>query len=393
VTCRALAWLLLTPWCLPGQLRLFLVEGQQERLIQGSLDLGAVETGDRREAACRVRNAGVTPVRLETLQVGGMGFGLAASPPLPRSLEPGAALDFSVHFEAQAPGNYSAVLWLNSQSVLLRAVALPAATVFLERDGQRLVLRPSSTLDFGSIELGLSATRRFLLENQTNVRLEVAVAVAGASFRAAAGLRSPIALAPGETATVEVTFEPQQAGLEEGVLEISQRSFRLRGTGLEPPFPKPQIFFDPPEPASGQTVRMFVRLDTPSRVAGRGEAQIEFHPAAPNLPDDLAIVFLDVRSRSCPLGAVRGDDMVWFGPRQDVWFQTGTTAGRIVATVRLGDHSEQAALTLAPMPPVLRSLKAARGASSVEVSLAGFDNTRSASQVAFSFFDAAGPPV
>jgi hypothetical protein len=87
---------------------------------------------------------------------------------------------------------------------------------------------------------------------------------------------------------------------------------------------------------------------------------------------------------------LRGEDPAYFGPRQDVWFQTGTTAGRVVFTAQLGEHRQQATLTMNPQPVAIASLEATRRNGSIEVSLTGFDNTRSASQIAFTFFDPAG---
>lgn len=390
MTARALASLLLVPCCLLAQLRLFLLEGQAERLVVGSHDLGAVETGEAREAAFRIRNAGLAEVRLEGLSVAGTGFALSRAPWIPALVEPGSLLDFAVRFEPAAAGSYSATLSLNSQTVLLRAAALPAAVVSLERGGEYRVLASGTAIDFGSVERDSAVARRFRLDNPTPSPLSVTVAVTGAFFRGPAGLDSPVSLAPEEGAAFEVFFEPRAAGAHEGALEINRRTFRLRGTGVDPPFPQPQIFFDPPEAASGRTVRLMIRLASPSRVDGRGELQIEFQPALPELPNDPAIVFLDVRSRSAPFSVLRGEDIARFGPRQDVWFQTGTTAGRILVTAYLGDQREQAALTVGPLPVVIDSLKAARGASSLEVSLTGFDNTRSISQIVFSFCDQAG---
>ena len=390
MTPRALAWLLLAPCCLLGQLRLFLLEGSHERLVLGTHDFGEVETGQALEAAFRIRNAGVAPARLETFQVAGTGFALTGNGQSSRALDPGATVDFTVRFEPRAPGPHSAFLTLNTQTVLLRAVALPSSVILIEQAGGRSVLSPSTPVDFGNVELDLSGARRFWLENPNAARLDVTVTVTGASFRGPEGIRPPISLGPGESVAFEVVFGPQQAGIQEGLLEVNRRSVRLRGTGVEPPFPKPLIFFDPPETASGRNVRLTVRLASPPRRSGSGEVQIEFQPALPGLPDDPAIVFLDVRSRSSPLSVLRGEEFVWFGPRQEVWLQTGTTAGRIVVTVHLGDHAERATLTIGPMPVVIDSLKVARGASSLEISLTGFDNTRTASRIVFSFFDAAG---
>jgi hypothetical protein len=173
-------------------------------------------------------------------------------------------------------------------------------------------------------------------------------------------------------------------------LEVNQKSFRLQGTGLAPPLPRPVILLDPGEAASGRNVRMMIRLESGTRTDGSGEARISFEPALPHLTDDPAIVFSAGAGRRLPFWVARGNDIALFGQAQEVWIQTGATAGRITITAVLGDHREQAILDIRPSPVVIDSLKATRGSFSLEVEMAGFDNTRSAGQVVFSFYNTAG---
>lgn len=393
MTARALACALLAPWCLLAQLRLFVLDGPSERLVVGTLDLGAVETGEALEAAFRIRNAGFDAARVETLTVAGSAFALLGSPQLPATMAPGASLDFRVRFEAAAASSYSAPLRLNSLVVWLRAEALAAAVVSVDDPGGRAVISSAAPVDFGSAERDSSTVRRFWLDNQTASRLTVTVTVTGPAFRGPLGLASPVSLEPRESASFEVLFEPQQAGPLEGALKVNRRTFRLRGAGADPPFPRPQILFDPPTAASAQQVRLALRLSSASRLDSSGEVRLEFQPAVPSGADDPAIVFLSTGKRTAPFTVARGEEAALFDSRPHLEFQTGTTAGRILLTARLGDHLEQAVLTISPMPVLIDSLKATRGESSLEVSLAGFDNTHSASQVAFTFFDPAGRAV
>ncbi|MBM3745163.1 MAG: choice-of-anchor D domain-containing protein [Acidobacteria bacterium] len=390
MTGRALACLLAGPLCVLAQLRLYVREGSAERLIAGTCDLGKVETGARRELGLRVRNSGLAAVRLEALSVAGVGFAVLSNVQLPRALEAGAALDFAVWFQPRAPGDYSAVLSVNTQSFLLRAVAAPGPVVWLEQGDRREALDSETPVGFSGVEQGTAGRRRFWIENPHSVGLEAAVSVQGASFRGPVGLASPVALGPGESATFEVVFEPSQAGAQTGLLEVNQRAFRLQGTGVAPPFPRPSILLDPPEAASGRNVRIVIRLDSTARAGGSGEARISFEPALPHLPDDPAIGFSAGASRRAAFAVAAGQDIGLFNQLQEIGLQTGTTAGRITITALLGEHREQAILDIRPLTVVIDSLKATRGSFNLEVSVSGFDNTRSVGQVAFSFFDTAG---
>ena len=393
MTARALAWLLLAPCTLLGQLRLYLVEAEAERLIVGTHDLGALEIGQRREVSFRVRNVGLLPAPLETLSVSGTAFSLGGPAPPPRVLDPGFALYFSVRFEPALPGQYSAFLSLNSQTVLLRAVAVPAPVLCLERDGACSLLDPATSIDFGPVARGSTSLRRFWLANPSNDRLAVTLTVLWSSFKGPLGLDSPLSLAPAQTVAFDVIFEPQTVGADTGWLKINQRSFRLQGTGLSS-FPKLLLWFDPPEVASGRTLWLTVRLTAPAPEDCRGVAGLDFRSYLPSQPDDPAIAFLaGGTSRWETLEVSQGEDTARFGSERGVWLQTGTTAGRIGITVKLCGQEAWAGLEPKPAPVVIDSLKVTRANGNLEVSLTGFDNTRSASQVAFSFFDPAGQLV
>jgi DNA-binding NarL/FixJ family response regulator len=68
-------------------------------------------------------------------------------------------------------------------------------------------------------------------------------------------------------------------------------------------------------------------------------------------------------------------------------------AGRVTFTVELQSHREQATVELAPAAVEFDSVAAVRAAYSVEVEVRGFDNTRSASALAFTFRDRNGGAI
>ena len=88
-----------------------------------------------------------------------------------------------------------------------------------------------------------------------------------------------------------------------------------------------------------------------------------------------------------------GDTECDFGNPAGALFQTGTTAGVLTFTAHLGGVSSQTTVAIAPAPVSVSGAQGARSAGSLEVLLTGFDNTRTAGSLAFTFFDAAGNAI
>jgi len=390
---RVLTCGLLAPCCLLAQLQLFLLAGTAERPATASLDLGVVQTGDLLETGFRIRNPGPAPLTLQTLSVGGVGFLLVRNFQVPTTLGAGAALDFLVRFQPTASGAYSASLVVNSQTTLLRAVAQPGATVSLEQGGARTVLTAGATVDFGSVDRRSRLQRRFLLENQTPAPLSLEVAVSGTAFRGPLGLTSPVVLPLGNSVSFDVSFEPQATGPQNGTLRVNQRTFQLQGTGLEPPFAIPQIILPSSAARSGQQVKLAVRLASPSPVSGSGDIEMYFTPGVPAARNDPAVLFLASGSRFMRFTVDQGTEGALFNGRSEIEFQTGTTAGVIDFVAQWGDQTARASLAIAPEPVVIDSTRVVRALSGLEVQFTGFDNARSASQLAFTFFDQSGRAV
>ena len=81
------------------------------------------------------------------------------------------------------------------------------------------------------------------------------------------------------------------------------------------------------------------------------------------------------------------------GGQPNIAFQTGTTAGTITFTLALtNEATQQATMTIPPSPVNLDedTFSAIRLFGSLNVSFGGFDNTYSASQLAFTFYDTSG---
>jgi hypothetical protein len=350
--------LLLAPG-LSAQLQYFVVSGTTEQLLAETYSVGTVTVGDFLDTAFRVRNPTDATLRA-VMNVAGAGFNFSSLPAWPPDVPAGGSLDFVVRFQPQTAGLYSAYLNINGVRVsILLGEAAQGITLTVVGGGGIGDLSAGDTIQFGGVPVGESVRKQFELRNPTGRALAVnTLAVAGEAFRGPVGLQAPLTLEAQQRATFEVAFEPKAAGIAAGSLQFDQRSFPLEGIGIVPDYPKPQILIEPQTLSGGQQARVSVRLESASRYTGSGELSIDLRPAVGTGSNQAAAEF-----------------------------QTGTTAGTLVLTARLGKHTVEQTAVIPPAAVVVDSTSVLRSASGLEVKLTGFDTSRTASRVAFTFFD------
>jgi hypothetical protein len=313
------------------------------------------------------------------LGVDGSGFSLRGAPPLPVRLESQAFLDFSVVFQAANPGSYSAALHSDGISLLVTATVQQSLTYSVDS-----VPLGASPIVFGPVERLTSVTRHVRIENLAGPVLTVpAISVRGGAFRLASVLPSGIALQAREIAGFDIQFLPAASGTSEGTLVIGDRTFTLAGSAFDPPVPQPSLAVTLDQARSARQGTIAVQLDSPARTSGAGTLTLEFQPSASNATDP-AIAF-GTGSRTLPFTFSPGDTQ----PLTAV-FQTGTTAGTLVFTVSLGGVSSRQTITIPLAPVTIAAVQSVRSATGVELRVTGFDNTRAAGAITYTFFDSIG---
>jgi hypothetical protein len=165
----------------------------------------------------------------------------------------------------------------------------------------------------------------------------------------------------------------------------------LAGTGVDPSLPKPHLSLDLAKPLSAQQGAVSVTFDAPAKAAGAGAITLDFRPAVGGTKDT-AIAFAS-GGRTAGFTVSAGDTQAHFGDRAAVAIQTGTTAGALVLTVELGGVTDQQTVIIDPAAVIITSVLAVRPGGAIEIAVAGFDNTRTAGALTFTFFDAAGSAV
>lgn len=384
----ACAALLLLPGAARAQLAFFTGEERLGALYQ----LPGVEAGGLVEARLRVVNLGHEPVVLASFSIAGDAFSLAPPPELPRPLAPGAALEFTVRFEPVGPGNYSASLRAGDASLLVAALAVPAPQLYLDYGGAERLLAGAAEVDFGVVQRGAPASRKFLLRNAPGGQSALLrLSLEGAGFRFGAAQGSML-VEPGETARFEVLCDPLVSGPQRSVLRVGERRYTLRAEAVDPPLPPAELVVDLPSARSGQQGTVAVRLAARSETRATGRVTLVFQPASPEFSPDPAILFAS-GAATAAFSIEPGDSAARFGAKPYAEFQTGSTAGTITVVLELEGHDDRRSVAIPPAPVTIASAAVARGTNSVDVEVAGFDNTRTASRLAFTFYDRAGTPL
>ncbi len=374
--------------CAPAfaQLQLLQFDGSTETPVTQIYQLANVAPGDNIETRFRVRDFGAGSININNLSVAGVGFRISSQPSLPYILAPGAFVEFKVLFSPTGTGSYSANLLVNTISVTLRGTVLATAVL----SNGPTALPAGSTVNFGTTEPGTTLTQTLTLSNASAVSVTVpSVVVTGTDFSGPIGIATPLVLAPGQSVPFTVSFQPSTAQPSTGTLRIDQRSFLLSGTGVNPPLPKATIRLTQSGISSRQA-KVSIQLAAISRVAGSGTLTMNFQSNVAGATDDPAIFFLSGPKRAATISIAAGDSVAKFGTQEDLTFQTGTTAGTITFTLKLPNDLQQITFAVAPAPIGFDTVNGTRRVNDLDVNLTGFDNTHSASQIAFTFYDRGG---
>jgi hypothetical protein len=367
------------------------------------VDFGSVNLGSSAVRHFVAVNQMTVVLTVPAIAVAGGDFALSGVAPSGTVLQPGQSAAFDVRFSPTAAGSRSGSLVIgNRPPYALAGTGVqppPPPQLTYEVDaGAGLQPLGAGPVDFGSVQLGSSVARHFAVVNQTTVVLTApAIAVPAGDFALSGAAPGGQALQPGQTADFYVQFTPTATGARSGSLVIGNSTYALTGTGVAPPppptLPNPGLSIAPSQILSDQQGAVTVTLDAASKTSGSGTLTLDFQPAS-GLTDDPLIVFAS-GGRTAAFTVSPGDTQGHFGGQLTAPFQTGTTAGALVFTVQLGGVTAQQTITILPAtvgitPGLVRGV---RSAASVQVQVTGFDNTRTAGLLTFTFFDAAGNAV
>jgi hypothetical protein len=369
---------------LAAQLQVAVVRDGGAEAAGASINLGATGVGESADTRIRATNAGTAAINISSVAVNGAAFSLA-QPFQPFPLGPNTSYEFTIRFAPPAPGSYSAVLTVGPFTSIVRATAVLAADVSLVRGGQAILLPPSG-LSIDAVA-GENVVIELALSNPHSSPLAIEpLLLSGAGFRLTAG--SAGTLAPGDAAPISIAFSAQNEGTYAATLTAGARRFAITAFVTKARLKPPRIVSDSPVVTNGKQVKIRLRFEEAIPVASAGTLRATFAGAFA----DPAIQFQN-GSREIGFTVAAGATEAQFGASAEAVLQTGTTNGviRVEATTESGTTVET--WTLARAPIAVDQAEARRDGSNLEITLTGYDNTRTAGSANFRFFDRAGNAI
>jgi Abnormal spindle-like microcephaly-assoc'd, ASPM-SPD-2-Hydin len=387
LTLRAAIALLATVPAAHAQFAFSVVSGSTVTPVTTVYSFGNVWSGDGDSVQFQITNTSNAAASLTVLAVAGEGFTLSGAPTLPVQLNPQGSVNFVVTFLATLTGGYSASLSADGISVFLTATVVPGLTYQVQTSAGNQNLG-TSPVNFGSVAVGQTQTLQFLVSNGTTQALVVpSISVSQGDFSLSGPTPSGVTLQPAQVEGFEVQFQPSESGTRTGTLTIGASSYSLTGTGKggAAPAPTPQVAITLAQTVSDQQGTVTVSFASPATAGGSGTLTLQFQPSVSGATDP-AIAFAS-GGQSLSFTFAAGDVQATFGSQSSAAFQTGTTSGTITFTAQIGSSSSEQSVTIAPAAVGYTNAQGTISPSSVQVQVTGFDNTRSAGQLSFTFYD------
>jgi hypothetical protein len=358
------------------------------------VDFGTVPRGTAVLRHVTLANQTSVPLIVPAISVTGAGFSLSGAMPTGAQLKQVASAGFDVQFSPAAVGAVLGVLEIGDRSYVLQATGIepaPPPELTYSLGSQPLGVAP---VDFGTVERGSAVLRHVTVMNDSGVPLTVpAISATGAGFALSGATSTGLQLKPAESTGFDAQFSPAAAGAAVGALTIGDNLYALEGMGVEPPLPAPRVAVALAQALSAQQGSITVNFDAPSKTSGSGTVTLAFQAAAagPKVADPA--IALATGGQAATFTVSPGDTQGHFGAQASVPFQTGTTAGTLTIVVELGELTDRQTVTIAPTAVGLTGAAGLRAGGGVELDLTGFDNTRTAGPLTFTFFDAAGNAI
>lgn len=328
-------------------------------------------------------------------------------------------------------------------ALLLAASCTPAQIQLLQLAAPSVgtTYEPGQAVDFGTVTTTAPQTVTLQLTNNGPASAVLTkLSVDGAVFQLGWVGCNPLgtALSVGQSVEFTITFSPVTAGpahlgelwVQAAVLASSpepilqpQAEYDLIGTGAGPTILSPRASATPtatPDPTSAPTptptpapawpkakiaaapalasdehAKISITFDSPLPADGAGTLTVS---PGQGYTGDSQMGFITANGAFAPrevsFTLTKGETMAEFAGAHEITFQTGTTACPLTFTAALRDTqlaSQEFTINAALVG--LDTVVLERTTSSVAVTADGFDNTRTASQVSFTFNDTSGHQI
>lgn len=220
------------------------------------------------------------------------------------------------------------------------------------------------------------------------------LSVLGSAFSLTGAPALPASIQPNASVTFSVTFSANASGKFSGSLTVGGRTFALAGLSVVSPVPTLSMQLSQQPLTSAQQVNLTVQASSAAQQSAIGQLTMQFTPSVANVSDDPAVVFLATNGRNLQLTLPAGSQNATYQGQSALAFQTGATAGTLTFTLTFPNTpplTETFAIT--PAQIHITSAAATRQTPNLVVTVNGYDNTYTAGQLSFTFFDAKGTQI
>jgi len=378
----------LTGTGVPPPFSLYLTSCSAGQPVGTQFSFGSVYPNLPDTATFCLLNATSQTQTMTVLSVSGPGY----SPPTAAAPEPvkaGGSVIFTVTFEGATAGTYPGLLDVAGLSVALTANVTPALTYEAQLPAGTSTLG-AAPVNFGSVLVGSNTAVGFLAVNQTAADLTVdPIGISTGDFSLLGPNPSGTSLGPQASAGFSIEFSPTAAGTRTAVLLIGSRQFTLTGTGVSPPLPTPVLSVTLDQAESAQQGSVSVTFADAAESDGSGSVTLSFEAQTPGELDP-GIAFA-AGGQTVNFTFNQGKEEASFEGAASAAFQTGTTAGTLTLQARIGNSvSPPQSVVIAPAVIGVAAVTGARQTSGLTVNVTGFDNTRTAGLLSFTFYNSAG---
>lgn len=204
------------------------------QIIPSGASFGNVPVGTSNSQTIRINNTGSVQIEFNQLAVSGGGFTLA-DVPADLILGPAGSISFNVVFTPHSVSQYSASVPLLCAGKVITSIPLSGTGV----SASPLLSVSASSISFEDTYVGTKYSWPVTLTSEGNSNVTISgVTVTGSGF-SASGIASGTVLKPGQSATLEASFNPTTTGAATGKITIvtnasASPAISLSGTGVEP---------------------------------------------------------------------------------------------------------------------------------------------------------------
>jgi hypothetical protein len=369
-----------------AQFSLYQVSDGADLPVGTQFSFGSVYPNAQDKVTFGILNTTSQTQTVTVLSVSGAGFSIDAAAPM--MVKAGASVQFDITFEGAAAGPYSGTLVTPGISVALTA-NVTAGLTYEEQTASGTSSLAAAAVNFGGVQVGSNATLNFLAVNQTTAALTVdPISVAPGDYALLGPSPGGTVLEPQASVHFSIEFTPTAPGVRSAMLSIGSRQFTLTGTGISAPLPTPELSVTLGEAQSAQQGSVSVSFAAGAQAAGSGTVTLSFEALTPGALDP-GIVFA-TGGRTANFTFNQGDTAASFGGAGSAAFQTGSTAGALTLAAQIGGSVSQQNLIIAPAIIGVAAATGARQTSGLTVNVTGFDNTRTAGLLSFTFYDSTG---